>query len=317
MQPISKRLNHAWRGKRVLVTGGSGFIGRHLVHALHEVGAQVHLILRQPSPAPACHQVYIGDLRQGTFVDNVVANSSPDVVFHLAASRARSLSREAFSEAIDINIIGSLNLLEGLSHTYGIKRVVMLGTAEEYGRGPVPFREDVRESPVSAYSLSKICATHLAQVMAQTMELPVTVLRPSVAYGPGQREDMFLPALICALLRGERFPMTAGEQTRDFIYIADLVEALCMAGLDNTTAGEVINIGGGRATKISDLVDKVELMTQSQGMARRGAVQYRPGEAMQYLLDISKATRLLGWCPSTSLEQGLQQTVDWYRALNR
>lgn len=149
------------------------------------------------------------------------------------------------------------------------------------------------------------------------MELPVTVLRPSVAYGPGQREDMFLPALICALLRGEPFPMTAGEQTRDFIYISDLVEALGLAGLDDATNGEVINIGGGSAIRITDLVDKVELMTQSHGMARRGAVDYRPGEAMRYLLDISKSARLLGWYPSTPLEQGLQQTVDWYRAHSR
>jgi len=150
-------------------------------------------------------------------------------------------------------------------------------------------------------------------MMAHTMNLPVTVLRPSVAYGPGQREDMFLPALVCALLRGERFALTAGEQTRDFVFIDDLVEALGMAGLCAVTDGEVINIGGGAAIRISDLVDRVERITNACGLAQLGTLGYRPGEAMQYHLDISKAARLLSWHPHTPLEKGLQQTVDWFK----
>lgn len=313
MQPTSTRLDRAWQGRRVLVTGGAGFIGRHLVHALLQVGAQVDLVLRQPWTGPECRATYIGDLRQATFIAGAVADSRPDMVFHLAASRARSLSPEAFTETIGNNLIGSLNLLEALSHAPGLKRVVMLGTAEEYGRSPVPFREDVRESPVSAYSLSKLGTTHLAQMMAHTKDLPVTVLRPSLAYGPGQREDMFLPALVCALLRGERFAMTAGEQTRDLIFIDDLVEALGCAGLCKAAEGEVINIGSGSAIIIADLVDMVESMTQSTGLAQRGAIAYRPGEPMQYQLDVGKAARLLDWHPQTSLAQGLRRTIEWYR----
>ncbi len=311
---MSTRLDRAWGGRRVLVTGGAGFIGRHLVHALLAAGAQVDLVLRQRWSGSECHGTYIGDLREASFIAGVVANSQPDVVFHLAASRARSLSPEAFVQTIGNNLIGSLNRLEAWSHTQGLERVVMLGTAEEYGRSPVPFREDARESPVSAYSLSKLGTTHLAQMMAHTQGLPVAVLRPSVAYGPGQREDMFLPAIVCALLRRESFAMTAGEQTRDLIFIDDLVEALGKAGLCKAAEGEVINIGSGCATMIADLVDMVESMTQSAGLVQRGAIAYRPGEAMQYQLEVSKAARLLDWRPQTSLVQGLQQTIDWYRA---
>jgi UDP-glucose 4-epimerase len=313
MEPKSTRLDRTWGGRRVLVTGGAGFIGRHLVHALQEAGAQVDLVLRQHGSGPVCRRTYIGDLCEASFIAGVVADARPEAVFHLAASRARSLSPEAFAQTISNNLIGSLNLLEALSHSKGLERVVMLGTAEEYGRSPVPFRESVRESPVSAYSLSKLSTTHLAQMMAHTQGLPVTVLRPSVAYGPGQQEDMFLPALVCALLRREPFAMTAGEQTRDLIHIDDLVTALGSAGLCKAAEGEVINIGSGCAIRIADLVDMVENMTQSSGLAQRGAVAYRPGEAMQYQLDVSKAARLLGWHPQTSLAQGLQQTIDWYR----
>ncbi len=306
-------LDSAWYSKRVLVTGAAGFIGRHLVRALDAAGAQLALVQRRPSQDSHAHRVFIGDLRQREFVTNTVNTSQPEVVFHLAASRARSLTAEAFAETIENNLIGSLHLLDALEKCPDTRRIVMLGTAEEYGRGPVPYREDVRESPVSAYSLSKLSTTHLAQMKAHTSELPITVLRPSVAYGPEQQADMFLPALIRALLRGERFAMTAGEQTRDFVFIDDLVDALGRAGLAEETSGEVINIGGGVEIRISDLVDHVEWMTDAQGGAQRGAIAYRPGEAMNYRLDIAKAARLLGWHPFTSLEQGLQRTVAWYR----
>jgi UDP-glucose 4-epimerase len=314
MEQAATTLDDIWRGKRVLVTGGAGFIGCHLVRALRAAGAQLGLMLRRPWPEFEGQQVFIGDLREREFVTVAVTTLQPEVVFHLAASRARSLTATAFTEAIDINLIGTLNLLEALEHASHIKRIVLLGTAEEYGRGPVPFREDVRESPVSAYSLSKLSATHLAQTMAFNLGLPAMVLRPSVAYGPEQREDMFLPALIRTLLRGERFAMTAGEQTRDFVYIDDLVQALGRAGLSENTSGEVINVGGGQAIRIADLVDHVERMTDTIGQAQRGAVAYRPGEAMNYQLDIAKAEKLLEWRPQTSLEQGLQRTVAWYRA---
>jgi len=313
MEQASIKLDAAWQGQRVLVTGANGFVGRHLVRALHAAGAQQGLLLRQACPEFEGQRLFIGDLRQREFVAAAVQAWQPEIVFHLAASRARSLTAAAFAETIDINLIGSLHLLEALEQSAGIKRIVLLGTAEEYGRGPVPFREDVRESPVSAYSLSKLSSTHLAQMMAHTLGLPTTVLRPSVAYGPEQQDDMFLPALIRALLRGERFAMTAGEQTRDFVFIDDLVEALGRAGLAADTTGEVINIGGGQAIRIADLVDHVERMTDVVGQALRGAVAYRPGEAMNYQLDIAKAAHLLGWQPRTSLEQGLERTVAWYR----
>lgn len=314
MKHASTKLEGDWYGKRVLVTGAAGFVGRHLVRTLHAAGAELALLLRQPWPEFEGLPLFIGDLRRREFVAEAVQASRPEIVFHLAASRVRSLTAAAFAEAIDINLIGSLHLLEALEQSACASRIVMLGTAEEYGRGQVPFSEDVRESPVSAYSLSKLGTTHLAQMMAHTLGLPTTVLRPSVAYGPEQREDMFLPALIRALLRGEHFAMTAGEQTRDFIYIDDLIQALGQAGLAKTTAGEIINIGGGSAIRITDLVDHVERLTGAPGLAIRGAVPYRPGEAMNYQLDIAKADLLLEWQPRTTLELGLERTVAWYKA---
>ncbi len=303
-----------WQGARVLLTGGSGFLGLHLARAVQGLGAQVTLLQRRASPAQGdLHQV-LGDLRDGDFVRRAVQETAPHVVFHLAASRARSHTQGAFAETIDSNVTGTLNVLTACQDLPALRRIVVLGTGEEYGAGAVPFVETQREAPVSAYSLSKLAATHLAQMMAHNAGLPAVILRPSVAYGPAQGDDMFLPALIRALIAGRRFAMTAGAQTRDFIYIDDLVSALLLAGQSALPVGEVINIGAGQATQLGDMVAMIEAMIPAQGLVDRGAVPYRKGEAMAYHLSIEKAARLLHWVPRTPLAEGLARTIAWYRA---
>jgi UDP-glucose 4-epimerase len=126
---------------------------------------------------------------------------------------------------------------------------------------------------------------------------------------------MFLPALIQSLLRGEQFKMTLGEQTRDYVYVGDLVEALLRSGTCASLDGEIINIGSGKATRIADLVDRVEALLDRGGLVRRGALAYRTGEPMEYLLDVTKARQLLQWVPQTSLDDGLRDTINWYRGI--
>jgi UDP-glucose 4-epimerase len=172
----------------------------------------------------------------------------------------------------------------------------------------------MREAPVSAYSFSKQCATHLSQMMHASFGLPVVVVRPSLAYGPGQHSDMFLPALIDSLLRGAPFAMTRGEQTRDYVYVGDLVEALLRAGVGPGIDGEIINIGSGQATRIADLVQRVEALLDAPGLVQLGVLDYRTGEAMAYSFDVGKAHSALGWLPQTSIDDGLRSTIAWLRA---
>lgn len=304
---------HAYRGKRVLVTGGTGFVGSHLLQALGCAGAEAGVITRQPGQVGGARHTFRGNLSDRGFVAAALREFGPQVVFHLASSRERKLSREAFDTAIEANLLGTLNLLYGSTGLAGVERIVVVGTGEEYGHNPAPFSESMREAPISAYSFSKQCATQLSQLMHASFGLPVVVLRPSVAYGPGQNSDMFLPALIQSLLRGEEFRMTRGEQTRDYVFVSDLVEALLLAGCRARVDGEVINVGGGRATRIAGLVERVEELLGRQGLVVRGALPYRTGEAMEYELDLSKARGLLQWEPRTSLDEGLRRTVAWYQ----
>lgn len=303
----------AYRGRRILVTGATGFVGRHLAEGLAPLGVEVAVLSRGADALPLVHKVFRGELRDRDFVSAAMRDWAPHIVFHLAGARERNLTREAFDKTIEANLVGTLNLLQASLEQPTLERVVVLGTGEEYGRNTAPFRESMREAPISAYSFSKQCATQLSQLMHSSFGLPVVVVRPSVAYGPYQHSDMFLPALIQTLLRGEPFHMTLGEQTRDFVYVGDLVEAILRAGACARAEGEVINIGGGRAIRIASLVEQVEAQLGTQGLVQRGTVPYRIGEPMEYLLDVSKALELLHWTPCTSLEDGLRRTIAWYR----
>lgn len=306
-------LASVYRNRRVLITGASGFIGQHLASRLTEISADYAVIVRDSSTAIRFGgRTFNGDVRDRRFLGNVFSVWRPQVVFHLAGSRNRGLSAQAFEEAIDVNLIGTLRLLFGALECGVVENIVLMGTGEEYGRGTVPFQESAREEPVSAYSHSKHSATGLAQLMARSMGMPVRILRPSVAYGPGQHSDIFLPALINSLLSIQPFSMSNGLQTRDYIYIDDVVDALLLAGICPGSQGEIINIGSGEAVQINELVGKVESILGTTGLVRRGALPYRTGEIMDYSFDVSKAESVLGWSAKTSLTEGLIETVNWY-----
>ena len=302
------------RGRRVLVTGARGFIGKYLLEALQSRHALVTVLDRiADSPGPSVQQ-WTGDLRDIAFVRDCVVKARPEIVFHLAAFKERTSELAAFGDAISINLLGSLNLLTAIHEENSAKSIVVVGTAEEYGGNASPFIEGIREAPISAYSFSKACTTQLCELLYRLYKLPLVVVRPTIVYGPGQKSDMFLPALIESLLSGRTFPMTGGAQTRDFLYITDLVDGLLCAATSANVQGQVLNLGSGRAVLIADLALSIQRMLGKSELVRLGALPYRPGEVMAYSVDIKKASQLLDWQPIVQLEGGLAQTIRHYRS---
>lgn len=304
-------MNEFYQGKRVLITGGFGFVGGHLRAALERRDARVFVLDKNPRALPS-RDIYDCNVCDGTNLNRALRVISPQVVFHLAARIERSGEFTALRGMIETNLTGTLNLLDGLRSHPECEAIVLAGTAEEYGRASLPFTEVLREGPVTPYSYSKLCATQLGQLAWRLYQLPVTVLRATLAYGPGQEGDMFLPSLIRTLLRDEPFPMTGGEQTRDFVYIDDLVEAYLLAGATPAARGEVFNIGSGQAQRLRDVAVKVARALGREHLLEIGRRPYRPAEVMQYEVDISKARRVLGWAPKISFEEGLRKTIEAY-----
>lgn len=297
------------------ITGISGFIGRALASALRAQGVAVTGIARNATQLEPVEGTVYGDIKDRAFVTSLIHQIRPTVVFHLAANKARTGSIEDFRRGVEDNLIGTLNLAEACIDKPYIQRFVAMGTCEEYGHSAVPFLEGMRESPVSAYSFSKTASIHLLQTLHRTHHLPVVLLRPSLAYGPGQAMDMFLPALIQSLLEGKHFAMSRGQQTRDFVYLDDLIEAVILAATLPGIFGKVVNISSCTPILLKDMALLVaqKVGANTEKLIEFGKKDYRPSEIMEYVASYELAERTLNWKPKTSINDGLTATIEYYR----
>ena len=301
--------------KKILITGAGGFIGSHLLHQLQTYDAQISTISRNHNNFPQEIEQYAIDIKDTHAVNECLQMCQPDHILHLAAYKERNESIQAFYSSVETNLIGTLNVFSAAKQLSSLQSIVTLGTAEEYGNNVPPFDEKLRESPVTPYSFSKLCVSHMGELFFHLYNLPVIIVRPTLAYGPAQGTDMFLPSLVTSLLEDKQFNMTMGEQTRDFVYITDLVEALILASRNTNAQGQIINIGSGVPLKLADIAEKIEKMIGKKGLIKLGGKPYRKNEVMEYCVDPKKAEDILGWKAKTSIEDGLKETIAYYRGV--
>jgi nucleoside-diphosphate-sugar epimerase len=304
--------------ERVLISGISGFIGSHLARRLVKEEAEVYGLVRESSNLWRISDIknqisiYYADLKDFESVKHIIQDVQPLKIFHLAAYVDVSRSFAVLDNMVENNIKGSLNLLKALE---GIDYdcFVNTGTCEEYGDNPAPFLEDQIPKPVSPYSASKVSVTMFCQMLYKTLGLPIVTLRPFLTYGPGQESNMLIPSVIKSVIKSEPFEMTAGEQTREFNYVDDIVEGFVKASVTKKAIGEIINIGNGLEYKIKYVVQKILDLMNGTVNPKIGVLNYRPGETWHFYCDNTKAMELLGWKPKVNLEDGLKMTIDWFK----
>jgi NAD dependent epimerase/dehydratase len=312
----------SWQGKRVLVTGGDGFIGSHLVDRLLAEGAAVRVLVHYtPSGRlgwlhgrEADVEILAGDVRDGERVLQAV--DGQEVVFHLAALIGIPYSYQSPESYVQTNVMGTYHVLNA-SRRAEIERVVHTSTSEVYGTArTVPIDEAHPLQPQSPYSATKIGADMLAISFHRSFELPVAIVRPFNTYGPRQSTRAVIPSLLGQLFgEAERIRVGTVSPTRDFNYVSDTVNGfLAVAGADRVT-GEVVNIGSGREISIGDLI---ELLFEVTGQRKDIVVEderIRPtgSEVHRLLCDNTRAREWAGWKPEVSLEEGLRATADWVR----
>lgn len=307
------------KGIRIFITGGYGFIGSHLVRRCVQENACVGVLAPFSSKPWRILdvvdkiEIFEGSVTDQKKVRDAINQFKPEIVFHLAAILDRDRSFALFDKLFDVHVRGTGCLLSILSERSDLKRFIHLGTIEEYGSGHAPFREDQNELPVSPYSLTKVMATKMVEYMANEGEVPIVVIRPPIVYGPGQDFEMLIPSTIQACIEGREFLMTSGEQTRDFLFVDDLIEGLLKAGQASEIDGEIINLGSGRETQLKEVVAMIYKIVGNSVKIKRGAIPYRHGENMHFWLDSEKANKMLGWSPKVSLQEGLERTVRWYK----
>jgi len=297
---------------RVLVTGAAGFIGRHVCTALEQQGARVGAIIRQGlGEALAQLNTYTLDVRDGDAVRAVVRKFRPTHVVHLAARKLGGTQLDNFLPSYQENLFGTFNLAAAVIDDCEKCRFVYLSSAEEYGRAPAPFDPHAELLPLTPYGLSKHAATQLLRALSRTHGLSVTILRTTSVYGPGQRGRMFVPSLLRSLVSGTEFPMTDGRQTRDFVYVDDIVDGILRALSVPEAHGDVLHLSSGTPVPIRELALLVARLVggQSESLLKFGAVPYGVGEAMDYWASNSETTAVLGWTPKVSIDEGLRRTL--------
>ena len=239
--------------ENVAVTGATGFIGGHLVRALVAAGCRPALVTRSPN-----HDGYtdeFGEQIRWAEVNLTEANSvreflrlqKPRVLIHLAGTRGRTDARGSAVACEELNFRVTVDLLRA-AMTAGVQRIVILGTAEEYGNQPGPQHEALPSLATSPYGVSKARATEQAMKLHAEAGCPVVVVRPFSVYGPGQPSDMFIAGAVDAAVRNVEFRMSHGEQKRDLIFVEDVVRGLIAAASAPGVEGRVINLGTGRGS---------------------------------------------------------------------
>lgn len=302
---------------KILITGGAGFQGTHLVEKLLALGHQVSVLNTLTPDALENYKKYLSekvDIVWGSITDAEVMEKAvrgKDIVFHLGA---RINVDESIGDpwgTLDVNYRGTYNVLEACRRNGGI-RMVHVSTCEVYGKPEfVPIKENAELRPHSPYAASKAAADRVCYAYYHTYKLPVTIVRFFNVYGERQKESKFgavIPIFVGQAMRGEPINVFGtGLQTRDYIHVDDVMRAY-LAVLDHPElAGEVLNFGTGVGTSIRDIAEFVSKKfntTVTYGQAR-------PGEATEMVADYSKAKRLFDWEPRVKMNEGLDRYIAW------
>ena len=298
----------------ILITGGFGYIGKNLIKKLNAFDCTVYVITTKRKHIPSLKgkiQISTCDITDYGKLNEYVNKINPNYIFHLAANISRDISIETLDSMVNVNMIGTLNLLKSCLTLDNLKSFVMLGTSEEYGNNMTPYNEKLKEDPISPYSLSKTCSYYICKMFYNIYKVPFVYLRVSLVYGPEQPETMFIPSLVTTLAKNQTFEMTLGEQTRNFIYIDDLIEYLIMASTSKKCIGQIINIGN-ENVKVIDIARKVGQKMNKLHLIKPGSKNYRRNEIMKYEVDINKSIKLFKWKPVVTLDEGLDKIIENY-----
>jgi nucleoside-diphosphate-sugar epimerase len=310
---------------KYLVTGGAGFIGSHLSTELATRASSRHdeiVILdnfssgKRENLAGLPVRIITGDIRDLAVVRKAV--QGVDTIFHLAALCSVARSMEDPVDTHNVNVTGTLNVLEA-ARLEGVRRVVLASSSAVYGDSEaLPKHEGMPTAPMSPYAISKLIGEEYCELYWQTYGLETVALRYFNVFGPRQAPDSdyaaVIPKFVDALMHGTRPHVYGdGSQTRDFTYVQDVVEANLAAAISPTAVGQVMNIACGARWSLLDLLNCLEESLQCD--ATPIFHERRAGDILHSQAAIEKAQRLINFSPQVTLADGLKETVDWFQTL--
>jgi UDP-glucose 4-epimerase len=302
-----KSATEQFRGQKVVVTGASGFIGSHLCRRLCNAGTEVHAISRRRRSREENNLRWRqGDLSDCATARDLVREVKPDVIFHLASHVMSARDLENVMPTFHNNLLSTVNILTAASEI-GCRRIILSNSLEE------PDPGDPTSVPSSPYAAAKWASSGYARMFHALYQLPVVILRLFMVYGPEQQDlRKLIPYVTLCLLRGEAPELTSGQRQVDWIYVDDVVDGLIAAAEAGNVEGKTIDIGSGELVSVRNVVEGLTRLVNPEIDPFFGALAERPLEQVRKA-DIAATLAQIGWKAKTSLREGLQNTVSWYR----
>ena len=305
-----------YTNKKILITGSSGLLGSHLLNLLTKASPRIRLLTRRPLARPEnMVRVFQGDIRESAVFNEAIEDV--DVVFHLAALVNIDKSISDPLETLTTNVMGTLRLLESARKQTKTPHIIFSSSTNIYGS---PHGDKVTEdypiAPSDPYSTSKAAADLICQTYIKTYNLPITILRPSTIYGPGQKITQFIPKVISEGLSSQILELGSLNSYRDFCYVKDVAAAFMLAGATPNSASQVFNISTGVSTNLGDIVEKTsKLLGKKLEIKTKDTHRISHG-TIPFVIDSSKARRVLKWEPHYDIESGLKDTIEWFKNKN-
>ena len=298
----------------IVILGGTGFIGHNLCRLFLDRGFSVSSISLAPSlmPVPFVQYHYL-DIRESDRLTDHFSEYEYDYIVNCSGYIQHLTPHDpSFVDLISTHLTSLYALVAQLSNSARLKRYIHIGSSDEYGSNPSPQSETMRELPFTAYSYSKVAATHFLQMAHTSCSLPVTIIRPFLLYGPGMSKTRFLGHLIDSLQSGQEVRLSPGFQVRDFLHVHDFFDLVLEVLSNDSCSGLILNAGSGSSVTIRDVALKVHSSIKS-GSLSFGALPYRSNENLFLYPSMERVFSLLEWRPKITLDAGLSDLVSSFR----
>ncbi|WP_040212824.1 NAD-dependent epimerase/dehydratase family protein [Clostridium polynesiense] len=311
------KLTSPLKGKKVLITGGCGFLGSHLAKRLLSMGSKVFIMKREESNPWRLKEYinsinfYTADVSNPPQVDKCLKTIEPEYIFHLASYGVDS-SQKDYLKAANINILGIVNVFNSLKYV-DCRKVINIGSSAEYGNVNEKITETFCPKPASIYGSTKACATLLCHQLAMENDISAVTLRPFGIFGEGEEPHKLFSYIILSILKGEAVHLTSCGQYRDYCYIENIIDAMILCAEDKDVNNQIFNVGTGTSKPLSHYVDLIFNLMGTSMIPNYGSIAYRKNEMWDPCPDISKIKNVTGWTPKINLEEGLKKTIAWYK----
>lgn len=305
-------------GKKVLITGATGFVGSSLLRRCLQENAEVHILTTEASDKWRINDVinrvhgHCVDLLDCGQLTKIVSDINPKIIFHLAAYGVYAFQKDV-NKVMETNFLGTINLVNACKNIE-FELFVNTGSSFEYGIKSVPLNENDMLEPINEYGISKAASTLYCQGISKIENKSMATLRLFTPYGYYEKLPRLIPSVIISCLKSKNPKVSSPESVRDFVFIDDVVDAYIKL-VDNShkAKGEIFNIGYGKQSSIGDAVDIIIGLIGGNVVPEWGSIQDNRIESRMWQADISKAEILLNWKPKYNLDQGLRNTIEWFK----